>query len=158
MTKAFLSWLSRLAKADLSPFSISSKRAEQLSVAVHKRLQYWAVLLLRQLLLGQLHPSLQSSHIPQELVQWNYKINSKKSSDGTFVKCICEEIPPFIWLVGWWDWSMITKRCLVQEMQLRVKWLQVRVLLPDELNDEVQQCLLPVCGFGFKQLKEVGRN
>lgn len=42
----------------------------------------------------------------------------------------------------------LTQRRLVQEVQLGVEGLDLGVFLLDDADDEVQQCLLTVCGFG----------
>lgn len=42
----------------------------------------------------------------------------------------------------------LTQRRLVQEVQLGVEGLDLRVFLLDDADDEVQQRLLTVCRFG----------
>lgn len=48
--------------------------------------------------------------------------------------------------------DVLTECRLVQEVQLCVEGLELRVLLLDDADDEVQQRLLSVCGFGVQQL------
>lgn len=48
--------------------------------------------------------------------------------------------------------EVLTKCCLVQEVQLCVERLQLWVTLLDDADNEVQQRLFAVCRFGVQQL------
>lgn len=51
-----------------------------------------------------------------------------------------------------------TKCCFVQEVQLWVEALQLRVFLLDDADNEVQQRLSAVGGFGVQQLQGISQK